>query len=79
MSKPTLRSLLSSELKRLRAEQHLSQAALADLSGVRQATISDVEQASGNPTLATIDALAKALKATPELRFRVVDKGNKIP
>jgi len=63
------RVLLSSEIKRLRSEAGLSQADLAELSGVRQATISDVERGDGNVTLNTIDALSKALKATPNIKL----------
>jgi transcriptional regulator with XRE-family HTH domain len=69
MPKPTLRTALGSEVRRLRSALKLSQATLADLSGVRQATISDIEQESGNPTLDTIESLSKALKATPDLRL----------
>jgi transcriptional regulator with XRE-family HTH domain len=69
MPKSILRTALGSEVKRLRSERKLSQAALANLSGVRQATISDIEQESGNPTLDTISSLSKALKATPDLRL----------
>lgn len=70
MSKPTLHTILGSEVKRVRNKRGLSQAALADLSGVRQATISDIEQESGNPTLHTIQALMTALKVTPDIRFQ---------
>lgn len=69
MPKPTLHTVLGSEVKRVRNERGLSQAALAELSGVRQATISDIEQESGNPTLDTIESLSKALKATPDLKL----------
>jgi transcriptional regulator with XRE-family HTH domain len=69
MPKSILRITLGREIKRLRSERGLSQAALAAASGVRQATISEIEQESGNPTLDTIDSLCKALKVTPQLRL----------
>jgi transcriptional regulator with XRE-family HTH domain len=72
MLKSSLRPALSSEVKRLRGRRKLSQAALADLSGVRQATISGIEQESGNPTVETMDALIKALEARIVFRLRDV-------
>ena len=65
MSKSPLRTALASEVKRLRSERGLSQAALAESSGLTQAAISLIEQESGNPTLDTIEQLSKSLKAVP--------------
>jgi DNA-binding XRE family transcriptional regulator len=52
-----------------RAELHLSQARLAELTGISQADISRIERGKGNPTLNTIrkilDALQLFLTACP--------------
>lgn len=53
-------------IKRLRTERGLTQQALADLVGVRQATISDIENSKSRlDTLDLIDALADALDVEP--------------
>jgi transcriptional regulator with XRE-family HTH domain len=70
MPNSIFRTSLSSEIKRLRAKRKLSQAALAKASGVRQASISEIENGSGNPTLETIDALIKAVDARVIFRLR---------
>jgi len=51
-------------LKYHRQQLRLSQAALADLTGVDQTLISDYENSIGNPTALTIKALAKGLGIT---------------
>ena len=48
-------------LRELREESGLSQAKLADLAGVPQRTIANLEQGRNEPTLATAQALAAAL------------------
>jgi len=76
MPEPTLRTALASELKRLRGERKFSQATLAAASGVKQATISDIERESGNPTVDTIDLLSNALNATPDFRLQARRRKN---
>lgn len=54
------------KLKALREAAGLTQAALADLVGVRQATINDIENGhSRQETLALIDKLCQALDCEP--------------
>jgi transcriptional regulator with XRE-family HTH domain len=52
---------IGSNLRRLRLERHLSLAELATQSQVAKATIANVEQGRGNPTIETLWALAIAL------------------
>ena len=55
---------LANQLLTLRREKKLSQAALAEASGVPQSEISRIERGHGNPTVATLSALAKPLGAS---------------
>lgn len=48
-------------LERVRASKGLSQRGLAAISGITQATIAQIESGKANPTVKTLDALAKAL------------------
>jgi DNA-binding XRE family transcriptional regulator len=52
---------LAHELMRRRRQLKLTQARLAQRSGVGQAEISKIESGRSNPTLDTLSALAKAL------------------
>jgi transcriptional regulator with XRE-family HTH domain len=57
-------------LKRLREKAGMSQAALAAAAGLRgPASISDLENGKANPTLETLDALARALGHPVERLF----------
>lgn len=51
---------------RLRYTRGLSQEELADLSGLHQTYISDIDRGIRNPTVMVVDRLAEALKAEPE-------------
>lgn len=51
-------------LKRLRAERQMSQAGLAKASGVSREYIARLELGRQDPTLGTMQKLAKALKVT---------------
>jgi DNA-binding XRE family transcriptional regulator len=62
-----MRYRLASDLIGRRQALHMTQQLLADASGIRQSEISRIESGSGNPTLKTIGALARALDA--ELRI----------
>ena len=50
------------QLKRLRAERKMSQADLAQASGVSREYIARLELGQQDPTLGTLEKLAKALK-----------------
>ncbi|MFT4546311.1 MAG: transcriptional regulator with XRE-family HTH domain [Pseudoalteromonas tetraodonis] len=57
---------MSSTLRQLRENARLTQAELATRSGIRQATISGLENGHTSPQSSTIQALATALKTTPK-------------
>jgi transcriptional regulator with XRE-family HTH domain len=57
--------LLARSLRRLRVQQDISLNRLAERSGVSSATLSGLEAGRGNPTLATLLALAPALGVSP--------------
>jgi len=54
---------LARELLQIRKERQLTQARLAELSGVGQSEISKIESGSVNPTVGTMAALSGALDA----------------
>jgi DNA-binding XRE family transcriptional regulator len=58
---------LAGQLLSLRLDAGVTQKQLAETSGISQADISRYERGLGNPTRATIDALAVALGAHLEL------------
>ncbi|MHA7870609.1 MAG: helix-turn-helix domain-containing protein [Salipiger thiooxidans] len=67
-------------LARIRKTRGFSQAKLAELSGVKQATISRIESGTNNPSLDTADKIAAALQVStvelfglPELEQRFLE------
>jgi transcriptional regulator with XRE-family HTH domain len=52
---------LAANLRRLRVAGHLSLSELARATGISKATLSGIERGSGNPTVETLAALARAL------------------
>lgn len=60
---------LGAMLAAARTSRHLSQPELSRVAGVQQAEISRIENGRGNPTLATIERLARALN----VRVALVD------
>ena len=61
---PTLKRLIM-RLKQLRAEQGMSQAALAETSQISREYIARLETGHHDPSLSTLVKLAKALKVKP--------------
>ena len=61
---PNARVLLGQAVAEAREEQGISQRQLSRSSGVIQAEISKIEQGKGNPTVSTLQKLAKALGRT---------------
>jgi transcriptional regulator with XRE-family HTH domain len=61
---PTLKRLIM-RLKQLRAARDMSQADLADKSGVSREYIARLETGHHDPSLSTLVKLAKALKVKP--------------
>jgi transcriptional regulator with XRE-family HTH domain len=64
----TARALLSCNLRRLRAAAGLSQQRLAASAGVDRSYISDLERQAENPSIDSLDRLARAL-AVPMAEF----------
>jgi len=58
-----VRAFLAQQIIERRKEAKLSQAALARLTNLSIARISEIERAIANPTLDTLEVLAKALNA----------------
>jgi len=52
---------LAANVRRLRKARGMSQDELADAVGIQTAAVSHIENRRGNPTLATLESLAKAL------------------
>lgn len=61
---PDARVMLAQGLAQAREEKGISQRQLAKSSGVIQAEISKIEQGKGNPTISTLQKLAKSLGRT---------------
>ena len=61
----SLRDVMANQIKKWRARRALSQQALADKSGVSREYIARIELGQHDPTLSTIEKLAKALKVKP--------------
>ena len=57
----TVLNRVGARLRELRHERRLTQEALAERSGLSYKFIGEVERGIGNPTLLTLDALARAL------------------
>lgn len=80
--------VLARNIRRVRAERGYSLAALADRSGVAKATLANLEQARGNPTIETVWSLAIGLGVafsdlfeptdTPETRLVRADEGSHV-
>jgi transcriptional regulator with XRE-family HTH domain len=59
----------ASHLKKVRAEQGFTQAALADEAGMSTSQVGRIETAIINPTLSTIFQIARALNVSPSRLF----------
>jgi transcriptional regulator with XRE-family HTH domain len=58
------RGTLAQNVARLRKKRGWSQERLSAETGLRQATISDVESGEGNPEFETLESVARALNVT---------------
>jgi transcriptional regulator with XRE-family HTH domain len=58
------RETLARNLRRLRAQQGISQEQLADLAGLHRTYVSSIERGERNVSIDNIERLAKALKVT---------------
>lgn len=61
--------ILSDIIKERRAKLYLSQADLAEMTGVSLATVKDIERGKGNPSLRTVEKLLEVLGL--EIVFRI--------
>jgi transcriptional regulator with XRE-family HTH domain len=59
-----MRKLVGRNTARIRAEKGLTQERLAELAGMSQQYISDLERGKRNPTLVTVHEIAVALKVS---------------
>ncbi|HWA25446.1 MAG TPA: helix-turn-helix transcriptional regulator [Lacunisphaera sp.] len=66
----TLLKCLQTNLRRIRKEQGLTQAQLAESASVEYKAYQALEAGTANPTLKTLERLAKALKVHGEELFR---------
>ena len=60
---------LSDVIKERRAKLDLSQADLAEMTGVSLATVKDIERGKGNPSIRTVEKLLEVLGL--EIVFRI--------
>lgn len=58
-------AVVGANLKRLRKERRLTLSEVSRLSSIAKATLSQLEGGTGNPTIATLDALAQVLGGMP--------------
>lgn len=65
MSNPSLREILSYNIKKYRSLLHLSQEGLADLCNLHRTYISDIERCNRNVSIDNIEKIASALNVTP--------------
>jgi transcriptional regulator with XRE-family HTH domain len=70
-----LREILAANLRRMRAEQGLTQDALADLSEIDRTYISGVERGLRNLSIDNLERLARALRLEPWQLIRRPDGG----
>ena len=61
--------ILSDVIKERRAKLNLSQADLAEMTGVSLATVKDIERGRGNPSIRTVEKLLEVLGL--EIVFRI--------
>lgn len=62
MARTSSQQKLGNKIRKLRKEAGISQIKLEGLSGVDRTYISDIERATRNPSVKTLEKLAKALK-----------------
>jgi transcriptional regulator with XRE-family HTH domain len=74
MGNANLQNNLAGHIKHLRSMAGITQAALAQRSGLSKNQIARIESGAANPTLSSIQALATALDVTPGLLFGGMDE-----
>jgi transcriptional regulator with XRE-family HTH domain len=73
-----IRSVFAENLKRIRAQQKISQETLALKAGVERAYIGLIERKKSSPTIDMVEKIAKALEVRPDelLRPRAAKPGS---
>lgn len=66
MAVPVIRSVFAENLKRIRAQQEISQETLAYKAGVERAYIGLLERKKSSPTIDMVEKIAKVLKVRPD-------------
>jgi transcriptional regulator with XRE-family HTH domain len=61
-----IRSIFAENLKRIRAEQDISQEKLALKAGIERAYIGLIERQKSSPTIDMVEKIAKVLKVAPD-------------
>ena len=64
MTTPSIK--LGKNIKRIREQKKMSQGDICRATGFDRAQMSNIESGNGNPTLATIDKIAKALNVSSD-------------
>ncbi|MBP3721879.1 MAG: helix-turn-helix transcriptional regulator [Selenomonadaceae bacterium] len=69
-----LRNWLVKEIVRVRQEENMTQAELAERIGIQQSNVSRLERGHSNPSLDFIERVAKGLGRTVKIEFVNEDK-----
>ena len=67
---------IAANVRRMRLQKKLSQENLADIVGLPQPRISELESARGNPTTRTLATIAEALETTVAALVTPTEKGD---
>jgi transcriptional regulator with XRE-family HTH domain len=65
-----VKSKLAKDLKEIRGAAGLSQRSLAEKAGIERAQLSAIEVCKWNPTIETLEKIAKGLGKKLEVRFK---------
>lgn len=64
-NQPVLRQIVAQNLRKFRAEKHVSQEALADMAGLHRTYVGSVERGERNISIDNVEKLALALGIKP--------------
>ena len=62
--------LIGAEIRRVRKEKKITQKELSEITGIPQASISNIEAGKMNPSLRTIERILQALKVKAEIHLK---------
>jgi len=66
--------LFGKKVKKIRESKNFTQEYLAELIGIEQATLSNIERGKSHPTVETLEKLSKALDVEPYIFYKFEDK-----